>query len=206
MAAAAAPLSFNGHCTRQSSFSLACPLQPACSLAAISQIATCIGMIGSGFRIKESQLVGQPAVSRLVGIRARLANTPQAGEAAAAERKGEATPTGAMGRSGAGGEAAGTRQQQFGSMDEFWGFYLSQHSKPGTRRWHFLGTLASLACAALAAATGRAAPLLASCGSSLLAASSPLARRKLPVAHRARSPPLAGATTTGDRGLCREET
>ena len=55
-----------------------------------------------------------------------------------------------MGRSG--GEAAGKRQQ-FGSMEEFWGFYLSQHSKPGT--------LASLACAVLAAAIGRAAILLA---------------------------------------------
>lgn len=63
-----------------------------------------------------------------------------------------------MGRSG--GETAGKRQQ-FGSMEEFWGFYLSQHSKPGTRRWHFLGTLASLACAVLAAVTGRAAVLLA---------------------------------------------
>ncbi|KAK3151139.1 hypothetical protein QOZ80_3AG0242230 [Eleusine coracana subsp. coracana] len=46
-------------------------------------------------------------------------------------------------------------------MDEFWGFYLSQHSKPATRRWHFLGTLASLVCVVLAAATGRAALLLA---------------------------------------------
>jgi hypothetical protein len=46
-------------------------------------------------------------------------------------------------------------------MDEFWGFYLSQHSKPGTRQWHFFGTLASLACVVLAAATGRAALLLA---------------------------------------------
>lgn len=63
-----------------------------------------------------------------------------------------------MGRSSGG--AAGARRQ-FGSMDEFWGFYLSQHSKPGTRRWHFIGTAASLACAVLAAATGRAAPLLA---------------------------------------------
>ncbi|KAL6907591.1 hypothetical protein ACP4OV_002630 [Aristida adscensionis] len=51
--------------------------------------------------------------------------------------------------------------KEFGSMEEFWGFYLSQHSEPGTRRWHFLGTAASLACALLAAATGRAAPLLA---------------------------------------------
>ncbi|KAL9275471.1 hypothetical protein AKJ16_DCAP21639 [Drosera capensis] len=29
----------------------------------------------------------------------------------------------------------------FRSMDEFWGFYMSQHSKPSTRRWHFAGTL-----------------------------------------------------------------
>ncbi|KAL9261105.1 hypothetical protein AKJ16_DCAP12470 [Drosera capensis] len=29
----------------------------------------------------------------------------------------------------------------FRSMDEFWGFYMSQHSKPSTRRWHFVGTL-----------------------------------------------------------------
>ncbi|OEL16380.1 hypothetical protein BAE44_0022599 [Dichanthelium oligosanthes] len=66
-----------------------------------------------------------------------------------------------MGRSAGGeAEATGTRQQ-FGSMDEFWGFYLGQHSKPGTRRWHFLGTLASLVCAALAATTGRAGFLLA---------------------------------------------
>ncbi|CAL1378870.1 unnamed protein product [Linum trigynum] len=32
----------------------------------------------------------------------------------------------------------------FRSMDEFWGFYMSQHSKPWTRRWHFVGTLLSL--------------------------------------------------------------
>ncbi|GJN30989.1 hypothetical protein PR202_gb19340 [Eleusine coracana subsp. coracana] len=64
-----------------------------------------------------------------------------------------------MGRSGSGEAAAGGRE--FGAMDEFWGFYLSQHSKPATRRWHFLGTLASLVCVVLAAATGRAALLLA---------------------------------------------
>ncbi|GAB2264985.1 hypothetical protein Dimus_000056 [Dionaea muscipula] len=29
----------------------------------------------------------------------------------------------------------------FRSMDEFWGFYVTQHSKPSTRRWHFAGTL-----------------------------------------------------------------
>ncbi|XP_074341173.1 uncharacterized protein LOC141678706 [Apium graveolens] len=34
----------------------------------------------------------------------------------------------------------------FKSMDEFWPFYLSQHSKPATRMWHFAGTSASLLC------------------------------------------------------------
>uniref|UniRef100_M8C0N8 Uncharacterized protein n=1 Tax=Aegilops tauschii TaxID=37682 RepID=M8C0N8_AEGTA len=37
----------------------------------------------------------------------------------------------------------GARGKEFGSMEEFWGFYLGQHSKPATRRWHFAGTLAS---------------------------------------------------------------
>lgn len=44
---------------------------------------------------------------------------------------------------------AGARE--FGSMEEFWGFYLGQHSKPATRRWHFAGTLASLGAPLLAA-------------------------------------------------------
>ncbi|EAY89366.1 hypothetical protein OsI_10873 [Oryza sativa Indica Group] len=59
------------------------------------------------------------------------------------------------------GEQEAAASHVFGSMEEFWGFYLTQHSKPGTRRWHFLGTLAALACALLAAVSGRAAPLLA---------------------------------------------
>ncbi|KAL5217150.1 hypothetical protein ABZP36_017834 [Zizania latifolia] len=62
---------------------------------------------------------------------------------------------------GRGAEQEAASGGGFGSMEEFWGFYLSQHSKPGTRRWHFLGTLAALACALLAAVSGRAAPLLA---------------------------------------------
>ncbi|CAN6581384.1 hypothetical protein ACFX13_033602 [Malus domestica] len=33
---------------------------------------------------------------------------------------------------------------KFRSLEEFWAFYMSQHSKPSTRRWHFAGTLASL--------------------------------------------------------------
>lgn len=34
----------------------------------------------------------------------------------------------------------------FRNMDEFWAFYMTQHSKPTTRRLHFAGTVASLAC------------------------------------------------------------
>ncbi|KVI03348.1 Protein of unknown function DUF962 [Cynara cardunculus var. scolymus] len=34
----------------------------------------------------------------------------------------------------------------FRSMEEFWLFYMNQHSKPATRRWHFAGTLSSLLC------------------------------------------------------------
>ncbi|CAM8930147.1 unnamed protein product [Rhodiola kirilowii] len=33
---------------------------------------------------------------------------------------------------------------KFASMDEFWVFYLTQHSKPWTRRWHFVSTAASM--------------------------------------------------------------
>ncbi|KAF9598516.1 hypothetical protein IFM89_028048 [Coptis chinensis] len=32
----------------------------------------------------------------------------------------------------------------FRSLEDFWPFYVNQHSKPLTRRWHFAGTLASL--------------------------------------------------------------
>ncbi|CAK9179756.1 unnamed protein product [Ilex paraguariensis] len=34
----------------------------------------------------------------------------------------------------------------FRSMEEFWLFYMNQHSKPATRRWHFVGTLCSILC------------------------------------------------------------
>uniref|UniRef100_A0A6N2MMX3 DUF962 domain-containing protein n=1 Tax=Salix viminalis TaxID=40686 RepID=A0A6N2MMX3_SALVM len=30
------------------------------------------------------------------------------------------------------------------SLEEFWSFYVTQHSKPSTRRWHFVGTLTSM--------------------------------------------------------------
>lgn len=32
----------------------------------------------------------------------------------------------------------------FRSLDEFWAFYMNQHSKPSTRRWHFVGTLTGI--------------------------------------------------------------
>ncbi|XP_012087914.1 uncharacterized protein LOC105646638 [Jatropha curcas] len=34
----------------------------------------------------------------------------------------------------------------FRSLEEFWPFYVTQHSKPWTRRWHFVGTLTSILC------------------------------------------------------------
>ncbi|WRX23030.1 2-hydroxy-palmitic acid dioxygenase Mpo1-like - like 3 [Theobroma cacao] len=32
----------------------------------------------------------------------------------------------------------------FRSLEDFWAFYVNQHSKPSTRRWHFAGTLSSI--------------------------------------------------------------
>ncbi|URD77870.1 hypothetical protein MUK42_05135 [Musa troglodytarum] len=40
------------------------------------------------------------------------------------------------------------------SLEEYWPFYVSQHSKPATRRWHFGGTLAALLCLLLASLRG----------------------------------------------------
>ncbi|XP_058109284.1 uncharacterized protein LOC131252646 isoform X1 [Magnolia sinica] len=31
----------------------------------------------------------------------------------------------------------------FRSLEEFWPFYVTQHSKRSTRRWHFIGTLSA---------------------------------------------------------------
>ncbi|XP_020272977.1 uncharacterized protein LOC109848075 [Asparagus officinalis] len=35
------------------------------------------------------------------------------------------------------------------NFDEFWAFYMTQHSKPLTRLLHFIGTLCSLVCVLL---------------------------------------------------------
>ncbi|XP_021844681.1 uncharacterized protein [Spinacia oleracea] len=32
----------------------------------------------------------------------------------------------------------------FRNFDDFWAFYMSQHSNPCTRRWHFAGTLSGI--------------------------------------------------------------
>ncbi|XP_061344416.1 uncharacterized protein LOC133290362 [Gastrolobium bilobum] len=32
----------------------------------------------------------------------------------------------------------------FRSLEDFWVFYMNQHTKPCTRRWHFIGTLFSI--------------------------------------------------------------
>ncbi|MGA4722243.1 Mpo1-like protein [Fictibacillus nanhaiensis] len=38
----------------------------------------------------------------------------------------------------------------FKNYEEFWPFYLSQHSKVSTRAWHFMGTSFVFVCIALA--------------------------------------------------------
>lgn len=44
---------------------------------------------------------------------------------------------------------------RYRSFSEFYPFYLSQHAHPACRSLHFVGTLAVIVTAALAAATGR---------------------------------------------------
>jgi hypothetical protein len=43
----------------------------------------------------------------------------------------------------------------FSSFEEFWPFYVGQHSKPGTRILHFAGTTVGLAALAAAIVTAR---------------------------------------------------
>lgn len=42
------------------------------------------------------------------------------------------------------------KETNFRSMEEFWAFYVGQHSKAATRRWHFVGTACSIVCAVYA--------------------------------------------------------
>lgn len=44
---------------------------------------------------------------------------------------------------------------KFRSFDEFWPYYLAEHSRPSTRRWHFMGSALSLGCLTLLVSTGR---------------------------------------------------
>jgi len=43
---------------------------------------------------------------------------------------------------------------------EFWPYYLSEHSRPATRAWHYLGSTLALGCLAALIATGDARFLL----------------------------------------------
>ncbi|CAJ1803518.1 unnamed protein product [Sphenostylis stenocarpa] len=36
------------------------------------------------------------------------------------------------------------KAMNFRNLEDFWAFYVNQHSKPSTRRWHFAGTLFSI--------------------------------------------------------------
>ena len=46
-------------------------------------------------------------------------------------------------------------EQEIKSFDEFWPYYVEEHSKPATRNLHFAGTATALACVAALAASGR---------------------------------------------------
>jgi hypothetical protein len=51
--------------------------------------------------------------------------------------------------------------EDFRTFDEFWPFYVRQHLKPLTRRFHFVGLGAGMGCAVALAATRRPAWILA---------------------------------------------
>ena len=47
--------------------------------------------------------------------------------------------------------------ERIASFDEFWPYYVGEHLEPMTRRLHFIGTAAAVACVAAAIATRRPA-------------------------------------------------
>lgn len=46
-------------------------------------------------------------------------------------------------------------EQEMKSFDEFWPYYVAEHSQKGTRALHYAGTLTGLACIGLLAARGK---------------------------------------------------
>lgn len=46
-------------------------------------------------------------------------------------------------------------QQEIKSFEEFWPYYVEEHSQPATRALHFAGTATALACVAALAAQGK---------------------------------------------------
>ncbi len=51
-------------------------------------------------------------------------------------------------------------ERKYGTFEEFWPFYVSQHSKKATRTLHFIGSTLALGALAAAAVTRRPALLL----------------------------------------------
>jgi hypothetical protein len=51
-------------------------------------------------------------------------------------------------------------ERKYGSFEEFWPFYVSQHSKKSTRTLHFIGSTLALGAVAAAVVTRRPALLL----------------------------------------------
>jgi hypothetical protein len=52
-------------------------------------------------------------------------------------------------------------ERDFKTFEEFWPFYVSQHSKKGTRLFHFAGTTAGMACVAVGLLFRKKLPFIA---------------------------------------------